>query len=170
MSLEQPGGGGLAKREIPASLPAESCPVHLLPRLGADVWQRRSPWEGRAGRKLHLELGCATCRKANLKADGPLIFKQVKNSFLPSSYCCYPQGLQLDSGSPVAGTAQPQGCRSLCQGLQPDRTCQTKLTSVLSRRKLLHGGISIGAGNVSQVWLSSFLGLRSRIKLYLLLL
>lgn len=61
------------------------------------------------------QAGCATTLllKSNLKAtDFPLIFKQVKNSFLPSYYCCYPQRLQLESDPPVPGTAHPKASRA----------------------------------------------------------
>lgn len=115
-----------------------------LLRQTGDVWKAQAEEEslGREGRRESApciqnsgeQAGCAATLllKPNLKAtDFPLIFKQVKNSLLPSYYCRYPQRLQLESDPPVPGMLSLKVPEPLCQGLQPNRSRQTDSTSAL---------------------------------------
>lgn len=168
VSSEQPGGGGLAKREMEDScLPASRVLSSASP---SQAGRRCLEGSGRGGvpGKGGQEENCIQssavppAEKQTWRQMVPLSSNKPKIPF------CFPITAAILRG--CSWTLLSLKAADPCQGLQPGRTSQPKLTSVLSRRKLLHGGISVGAGNVSEVWLSSFLGLRSRIKLYLLLL
>lgn len=127
------------------------------------------------------QAGCATTLlpKANLKVtDFPLIFEKVKNSFFLTYYYLLPitagvlRGSSWNQVLPMPGTAQPWGYKQPLPGFAAlqDQTDPINISPAFQVGSCYIEGFQQELGNVSEVWLSSFLGLRSRIKLYLLLL
>lgn len=159
--------------------------------MGGDVWKVQAEEKslGREGRREIApciqssgeQAGCATTLlpKANLKVtDFPLIFEKVKNSFFLTYYYLLPitagvlRGSSWNQVLPMPGTAQPWGYKQPLPGFAAlqDQTDPINISPAFQVGSCYIEGFQQELGNVSEVWLSSFLGLRSRIKLYLLLL
>lgn len=195
LSSEQPVGGGLGEREmkglclLPLSRLLSS--AGDLHGLGGDVWKAQADeesLEGRAGGKL---LPASRAWESRLAVPPHCCWKQtwrrqifplfLKKSEIP--FCLhitfYFILLLLSSEAParirsppVPGTAQPWGCRHPLPGsaaLQ-DQTDPINISPAFQVGSCYIEGFQQELGNVSKVWLSSLLGLRSRIKLCLLLL
>lgn len=150
--------------------------------------QKRNPWEGRAGGKL---LPASRARESRLAVPPHCCQKQtwrwqifplsLKKSKTPLFFAYYyllpitagvPRGSSWNQVPPVPGTAQPWGYKQPLPGFAAlqDQTDPINISPAFQVGSCYIEGFQQELGNVSEVWLSSFLGLRSRIKLYLLLL